>query len=61
MPPIFRTLILVHLKVIGLNCNIFLGAVLAAILGAATATNVKKENKKRKILANAVAMLLQAL
>ena len=33
----------------------------SAILGAATATNVKKENKKRKILANAVAMLLQAL
>ena len=33
----------------------------SAILGAATATNVKKENKKRKILANAVAMLLQVL
>ena len=46
VPPIFRTLILVQLKVVGLCCNFFeVGASIP--LGAATGTNLSKENQKK--------------
>ena len=46
VPPIFGTVISVHLKGIGQCCNILLGGQCICLSGGATATNLNKDNKK---------------